>query len=257
MLINTFSGFSIENEHRQPVTPDLSPKVIEILCYLLLRSPRPARRDQIIADIFPDVPGASSRNALSTLLSRLRAGIRASALSDKMHLYSSSDSVGVCLTEDCDMDVLVLDRTLNRIGQAGESETQASNCNFSGRFLAGFDADWVICERTRLQHRQLELLRYHTCRAVERGDLEQACEHFETALGVDDFLEYAHLGLMVGLAGTGQRVRALKRFQTYRDIMRGEMHMDVLPEAKKLVHAINSGACSRSYALRFISEQVL
>lgn len=256
MLVTTFSNFSVQDRGRH-VAGRLSPKVMELTCYLLMRSPSLVRREQIIDDLFSSGSCGSGRSALNTAIWRIRSWLEDTGLTNKFQVSCDAERTGLVMTKDCTIDAKLLDGATAMTGDLSDGGFRDALRVYTGPFLDGFDSPWIVCERTRLQSVYIDLLKRAVSSAIRCDDLSMATNYCEKILNIDSYQEHVYLVLMASLAGLGQRVSAMQHYSYYERTMRKEMGMEVLPEAKELAQAIFAGKCSRNQAIDYISDQLL
>ena len=112
---------------------------------------------------------------------------------------------------------------------------------YSGPFLDGEDADWILEERERLHslfaRAMSELVRIYGC--AERYD--EAIAAARRILTVDPFREPIIRNLALLLVLNGQRGDALRQYERWRASFRRELGIDPVPQTIRLAEDIRSG----------------
>jgi DNA-binding SARP family transcriptional activator len=113
--------------------------------------------------------------------------------------------------------------------------------HYSGPFLEGEDADWVLEERERLHslyvRAESELVRCYGCH--ER--YEDAIAAARRILAADPFRESVFRNLTFLFVLNGQRADALRLYERWRSSFRSELGIDPMPQTVRLADDIRSG----------------
>ncbi|WP_453959397.1 AfsR/SARP family transcriptional regulator [Bradyrhizobium japonicum] len=113
--------------------------------------------------------------------------------------------------------------------------------SYTGPFLDGEDADWILEERERLHslyvRAETELLRCYGCN--ER--YEDAIAAARRILASDPFRESVFRSLALLFVLNGQRVSALRHYERWRASFRTELGVDPMPQTSRLAEDIRSG----------------
>ena len=203
------------------------------LIVYLARSPRKTRtREHLIGLLWGDKPEAKARRSLNTAVSLLRRYAGAAAV--------KSDSTQISLRGGgVRLDTEELDGCVAARGFA------AGVALIGGEFLEGFSIpgasqfdDWMTAEREHWRRRSVEVL---LCRADElgaTGDITGALEQAERALALDPESETALRALMRGLALTGDRPGALKRYDAFAARLKREVGTELTAETQGLAQRV-------------------
>lgn len=113
---------------------------------------------------------------------------------------------------------------------------------YGGDFLEDFaDGAWASTRREELEQAYLEALLSlgGLLFAAERH--AEAAEAYRKAIARDGLLEAAHRGLMRCHAASGERGRALRHYQSLRELLRDELGSPPAPETTELYESLRGG----------------
>jgi DNA-binding SARP family transcriptional activator len=118
--------------------------------------------------------------------------------------------------------------------------------NYSGPFLDGEDADWILEERERLHslyvRAESELMR---CFGAE-GSYEDAIAAARRILVADPFRESVIRSLALLFVLNGQRAKALRYYERWHASFRAELGIDPMPQTVHLMDDVRSGTIFES-----------
>jgi DNA-binding SARP family transcriptional activator len=118
---------------------------------------------------------------------------------------------------------------------------EAAIRNYAGPFLEGEDADWILEERERLHslyvRAEFELLRCYG----HAECYEEAIAAARRILAVDAFRESVLRSLVLLFVLNGQRAKALRYYDQWREGFRNDLGIDPMPQTAQLMDDIRSG----------------
>ena len=92
-----------------------------------------------------------------------------------------------------------------------------------GDYLEGIYDDWCVLERERLREDQLTARESLAKLYASRGSLQAAVEAYQQLVTLDPYREPAHRELMRCHYRLGDRVAAIKQYQTCVQILRDDL----------------------------------
>ncbi len=192
----------------------------------------PVPRSRLTAVLWGDRGEAQARNSLRQALTMLRK------------CFDGHGPFPFRITEETlaiDPESLTVDAdTLSGRGDAAQP--------VRGEFLEGIEipgqpaADWLRAERQRVAGLVADRLAGRLAAADAAGDAQGAVAASRALLEVDPLNETAHRALMRALAASGDRSRALKQFETCRDLLRDELGVEPEAATLRLLEEIRAGA---------------
>ena len=107
-----------------------------------------------------------------------------------------------------------------------------------GDYLEGIYDDWCVLERERLRERELVARETLARLYASRGNLQQAVEAYHQLVTLDPYREPAHRELMRCHFRLGDRVAAIKQYQTCVQILRDDLGLSPTSETEELYQQI-------------------
>lgn len=234
----------------QRISEDLGPSGRSLLAYLSEFNGSVHRRERL-ADLFwGHLDPERARAALNTALWRLRRLMAQDPLSEGgRNLQSTGFEVLLEPAPWLDIDThrfgATVKNALNGAAQANNDERQAelegAVAVYSGPFLEGDDADWILEERERLHslfvRASTELIRCY----AHTECYEEAIWTARRVLAVDPFRESMHRDLLLLLVLNGQRGEALRHHERWSALFREELEISPMPQTLRLAEDVRSG----------------
>jgi DNA-binding SARP family transcriptional activator len=194
----------------------------ELLLYLLCH-PQGRTREQAGLVFWPDASTAQVKNSFHVLLHRLRKSLGDAArvvLDDERYRVDPEPSVW--------FDAAVFER---EVPAALQDETVG---------------DWHLEIHDRLRRLYVDALSALADRWIGRGEHARAIPVLERLVVKENLSEDAHRRLMLALAKTGQRDRALRHYERLSALLREELDAAPEPETAVLLDSIRRGEVSRA-----------
>ncbi|MFW6333498.1 MAG: AfsR/SARP family transcriptional regulator, partial [Thermodesulfobacteriota bacterium] len=202
-------------------------------------------RDELLADaLWPDADGESAHKAFTTTLYRLRKMI---GHEEAMLLRGRRLSLNSAV---CQVDVGRLDHCIQAarrfMGQTSEDDRQLKRTVdkilslYSGHFLEGDPAAWVIGPREVLRSKVLSILMQIGNFWETRRRWDSAVDLYQKTLQLDPLAESACQGLMRCLGRLGRKAEALAAYRRCRMMLNCELRIDPSAETERLRKAVES-----------------
>ena len=220
-------------------------KTQNLLCLLLLHTGETLERDLIAERLWPIRPPGKARRCLSTTLWRLRQALERLGPHTQSHVLTERSTLAFNTAAPYRFDVEVFERQAT-FGLAGSLPCAEAHRRaleealdvYRGDLLEGCYDDWCLAERERLQLLLLRVLKrlqrhYRLC-----GAFEAAISYGHRLLALDPLQEDVHCELMRCYVEAGQRPLALEQFQRCRETLRRELHIEPMPETRRLYQLI-------------------
>jgi len=180
--------------------------------------------------LWPDVTEQRASGNLRSTVWRLQRLCPSIVLVSR-NLLRLSPSVTVDVRE-CQVALAAL---AEEPGEAGVSEL--SEGSFCGELLPGWYEDWVLRERDRWQHLRLHALEEAADRLLRHGRYGEALKAALAAARSDPLRESARRLILRVHVAQGNRVEALRQFQSYRSLLAAEMGIEPSPHTWALLSA--------------------
>ena len=213
------------------------PKRLTLLTFLVLTTTGGfTRRDKLLTLFWPDSDPEKGRASLRRALSFLRG-----SLGDGVLVKRGDDEVGVAEgVIDCDA---VRFQTL-----LGKDELEAAWALYGGALLDGVvvarsvDLEhWVEDARSRLKVMAVEAAARLAEQSESQGDLAGAVTWARNAVSLEPLSEVGIRRLIRLLGKAGDRERALRTYDTFRDRLAKELDLEPSAETRALIESVRSG----------------
>jgi len=207
------------------------------LFFCLLQHPQGLRKEEIGALFWPEHPPHKLDGIFRSTLYRLRRAVFRESVIFSDGLY------GFNWESDYWFDVKAFDALLDRA--AGETVADEKRRIFEealalcqGDYLEGIYDDWCVLERERLRESQLGARESLAQIYASRGSLQRAVEAYQQLIALDPYREPAHRELMRCHFRLGDRVAAIKQYQTCVQILRDDLGLSPTSETEELYRQI-------------------
>ncbi len=212
----------------------------ELLFYLASNPPR--TKEQIGLDFWPDASPSQLRVSLRAALYHLRRalGRRDWVLYEDGH-YRFNRSLNYWY------DVEVFERGLQSLGAENEAAAAIRKLEslvslYRGDFLADIANDaWAAPRREELKQKYVEAMSTLGRLLLDSKAYDRAIQVFANLVSEDNLLEHAHRGLIRAYALQGERVLALRQYQTVVATLRDELGVSPSPETTELYQSLLRG----------------
>jgi predicted ATPase/DNA-binding SARP family transcriptional activator/Tfp pilus assembly protein PilF len=220
-------------------------KAKELLFYLLEHSS--ASKAQIGLDLWPDASPEQLRDIFHRVLHQLRR-----ALGAPDWITYESESYALSGARPFEYDVPAFEAHVRRAqvqvraGAAGHGlaieHLEAAAQLWHGDFLTDLEAgEWAVIRREALRQSlldallQLGQLHFAAARYVVAADV------YQRVLSLDPYLEMGHRELMRCHARRGETGRAVRQYQTLRELLHKDLHSEPSPETLLLYERLRRG----------------
>ncbi|GIH97137.1 BTAD domain-containing putative transcriptional regulator [Planobispora siamensis] len=216
-----------------------------VLEFLLLRHPKPVRRDTLTDVFWPGVPEASARNRLNAVLYSLRGDLRKVTGSPVVVYEREGYSLAAGLDVRLDTEEFMAGRAeAVRLRQTGDLQGaigrhEAALALYSGELLEDSPyVTWVMPERERLSAAHLDLTESLAGLYLEAGAYAACADACRRLLVRDPCREAAHRLLMRCYARQNQPHRAAAQYELCRRELDAVLGMTPDPETDRLYEAV-------------------
>jgi DNA-binding SARP family transcriptional activator/Flp pilus assembly protein TadD len=203
------------------------------LLFCLLQHPQGLRKEEVGGIFWPDHPPHKLDGIFRSTLYRLRRSIFRESVVFEEGLYS--------FNWDCDywFDVEAFESLLDQAERSQVAEQASDNLAdalslYKGDYLEDAYADWCALERERLRERRLDALGALAGLYAGRGNLQRAVQQYEQLVAEDPYREPAHRELMRCHFRLGDRVAAIRQYQSCVQILREDLGLSPTAETEEL-----------------------
>jgi DNA-binding SARP family transcriptional activator len=245
LRIRLFGQISVQRAG-QPL-PGLSPKALELLCYLLLHRERGHSREALAALFWPDAPDSVSKKYLRQAIWRLHSTLvnQAEDKSEEL-LIVHPGWIRINPEAPCWLDVAEFEQAyaLYRDTPGGEltdveaQALEAAVVLYRGDLIEAWYPDWCVHERNRLQLTYLAILEQLMSHCEARRRYAKGIAYGQCILRHDPARECTHRHLMRLYYQAGDRTTALRQYD--RCVAAMAKHFDLEPsrETVTLYHQV-------------------
>jgi DNA-binding SARP family transcriptional activator len=244
--IRLFGQISIQRGGR-PLS-GLSPKALELLCYLLLHRERGHTREALAGVFWPEAPDSLSRKYLRQAIWRLGSTLSGQAST------AQEESEGLLIVHpgwirvnpeaSCWLDVAAFEEAYNLYRDtSGEELTdrqaqavEAAVVLYSGDLIEAWYQDWCVHERNRLQLAYLAMLGQLMSHCEARRRYAKGIAYGQCILRHDPARECTHRHLMRLYYQAGDRTTALRQFDRCAAAMAKHFDLEPSRETVSLYH---------------------
>ena len=228
-------GYAVLDDKADDVSPTPR-KAQALLAYLALSAGQWHGRDRLAGLLWSDRQEARSRNSLRQALASIR---------------TLGESLGMTLIETVGDRVLLPDEVAETdvaaFQRLSADDPIAAADLYAGDLLDGFTApdaafqDWLAGERAALRETACETFERAVAQAAQNGQGRKAVDLAKRLVELDPYRESSHRRLMELHAAAGDRVEAIRQYQTCERLLREELDVAPAPETTQLLESIRAG----------------
>lgn len=207
-------------------------------------------RDIILDTLWPELePEAALNNLHKTLYVARRAlepGVSGSGSFLKFH----DETVGLEFDQGLSVDSQQFESLVSIAQSNGDISSYKSALSlYRGELLPDdLYEEWSIARRDELGHAYQSLLSEYADLTESTGDANEAISALQQLIAVEPALESAHMRLMKLYAGSGDRHRAIKQYQSAVNTLQAEFGLEPQDEFQALYKGIVGGRTSFNVA---------
>ncbi|MGB8648615.1 MAG: tetratricopeptide repeat protein [Anaerolineae bacterium] len=226
----------------KPLAGLYSNKAPALVAYLAVTRRAPTR-DLLAALLWGEMNDADARTNLRQCLTNLRKLLGP-------YLIIARDAVAFNFDAPYTLDTQEFEQLLQT------ENRPAALALYTGDFLdgvfvreaPGFE-EWALAQRARLREQALQAMGDLVAWYASRGDLARGIEHAMRLVALDPWREEIHRELMLMLARSGQRSRALQQYETCRRILVEQMGVEPSAETTTLYERLRAAGASTKHNL--------
>jgi len=214
-------------------------KAREIVFYLLSRDA--VSKEQLALDLYPDASPEQLRSALHRVLHHARSALGNSAwILFQDEQYSFQRALNYAYDVERFAQALA-EAHARKQGDAQLAALQRAVNLYDGDFLSDVESEWAATERATRREQFLDAAPklgqgfYDAARYADAGAV------YEKILAHDNWNEDAHRALMQCFANAGDAPRALRQYETLKQILRAEFQTEPSRETKRLYEKLKRG----------------
>ena len=214
-------------------------KAKALFLYLIMNRHRSFSRDYLAELLWPGSKGKSSLSSLRQTLTRLRKGLRSKERQVSIFIINRQS---IQFNENCHfwLDVDKLEQLLSKSAKSDFEREESyryirrykdAESLFRGTFFEDYSADelefggWLREQREKFETKRLQLLHRLTDYSTELSLFQGAQRYAQRQIKLAPFRENAYLQLFMSLLYQNERVKALKLYQKYEDLLQKELQI--------------------------------
>jgi DNA-binding SARP family transcriptional activator len=248
LTIRLFGQISIQRDG-QPL-PGLSPKALELLCYLLLYRERSHTREALASVFWPVAPDSLSRKYLRQAIWRLGSTLSGQADPAQEEseglLIVNPNWIRVNRKASCWLDVATFEQAYDLYRdipgeELTDSQAQALEATivlYGGDLIEAWYQDWCVLERNRLQLSYLAMLEQLMSHCEARRSYAKGIAYGQWILRHDPARECTHRHLMRLYYQAGDRTTALRQYDRCAAAMAKHFDLEPSRETVSLYHLL-------------------
>jgi LuxR family maltose regulon positive regulatory protein len=203
------------------------------LFFCLLEHPQGLRKEEVGGIFWPEHPPHRLDGIFRSTLYRLRRAVSRQSVIYEDGVYHFN------WQSDHWFDVNAFEQLLDQAGGSPSPEQRIKLLEealglYQGDYLEGVYDDWAVLERERLRGRRLDALESLAELFTGQGDLRRAIEGYQHLVSYDPYREPAHRELMRCHYFLGDRVAAIRQYQSCVQILREDLGLSPAPETEEL-----------------------
>lgn len=250
-----------------------SDKERALLAFLALERERPQRRETLAGFFWGDQSQELAFNNLRKTLFRLRQTLGDEGRPEPLLLVTAKEVQWNPAAEGW-LDVAVFNAHIASSRKHRHrhpsgcplccEQLEAAVALYQGHLLEGFSLadcpafdEWVMMQREALRAQMLSALSHLIAHYETTGNATQAIAHAQRLVRLEPWQESAQRALMRLWAAGGQRVLALKQYETCRALLAAEVGIEPEAETTALYQAIKAGRPVAANAWPFTLPQPL
>lgn len=220
LRISLFSKLQIQGSNEQNIKIEQR-RAQELLCYLLIHRDQLHKREKLAAILWPEAAPEQSKRNLRQTLWQLQATINHTSQQEIQSLHKEYDRVGMGLCTSYWLDAAVLEDAFTTVKDKPGQDLCAQQAEqlrhaiqlYQGDLLEGWNQDWCILERDRLQYMYLAMLDKLLSYSEAQHEYEAAVGFGMQILRYDRAREHTHRQLMRLHALAGNRTAARHQYE--------------------------------------------
>jgi DNA-binding SARP family transcriptional activator len=198
-----------------------------VLSLLAVRG-RPLHRSHLAGSLWPDTSESKAAASLRTALWRIRR--------TGLDVVTTRPS-DVALVPSVWVDLAAAERWAHGVlhGSVATDLASIEPRLLTGELLPGFGDDWLVLERERIRQTRLHALEELCRRSREAGRSHDAVMAGTLAVEAEPLRESSTIVLIEAHLAAGNRSEAVRQFDRYREVLRGELGLEPSARLRCLV----------------------
>lgn len=220
-----------------------SPRLQELLAYLVLHRVAPQQRQQIVLDFWPESPEKQTLANLRQLLYQLRNALP----EPDRYIYSDSNTIQWKHDASCQLDIAEFDRLIGTARNAAENNNYRTEVEalkeavilYRGPLLSHCFEEWISGERKRVKEDYTGALERLIDILEDERKYEEALVFAGKLMEHDPCSELACQRMIQLHALNNDRTAVIRTYQSFEKKMRQELDIEPGPKTKELYQRLS------------------
>lgn len=216
-------------------------KAKELLAYFFHHRNHFVSRQEIIADLWPDMDPEQASTLLHTNLYYVRNALKSG--NKKNGIIYARGGYRMDLNE-ITSDLIIFEDLIKRIGKeppdASINLLEQAASIYRGEYFLNADWDWAVARREQYQQIYLSILKKIATFYTEQHNCQWAAHYLRRVLEVNPLLEDTHAQLMQVYAYQGDRRAIMSQYEILCKVLEEELGIEPESRTKKLYYELLS-----------------
>ncbi|MFQ6019612.1 MAG: tetratricopeptide repeat protein, partial [Dehalococcoidia bacterium] len=206
--------------------------------FFFIANPRPLRREEIVAAIWPDLPEDKTSSAFHSNLYRLRKALHPECIVKDGGRYLLNPQGSFWYDVNEFHQALQEAEAAPEDSQERVSLLERAAALYKGAFAQDFYAEWVDPLRWQLEEQHLRLLASLAGAYFDRGDHNRSSGLCQQILALDEFNEAAWYRLLQSYLASGEVEAAKFAYRRYADLLRDNLQGEPSQQFRQLMREL-------------------
>jgi LuxR family maltose regulon positive regulatory protein len=217
-------------------------KAKELFALLLLDRQRAVSRDELVAELWPEIDPASALSNFHFTLHALRKALASAGASESTSVVRTDTGYRLALPTSIHVDLEVFQRSLRRGREAREAGRSREAVQYlrsavavhRGEFLADLSAPWIERQREETDRQLVAAAKELATLELEWREPKAAIRPLEKLLELEPYDEEAHRLLMRAHHESGDHGLAVRHYQALEAMLHRDLGAEPEPATKEL-----------------------
>jgi DNA-binding SARP family transcriptional activator len=217
-------------------------KAKELFALLLLDRQRAVPRDELVAQLWPEIDPASALSNFHFSLHALRKALGSAGASEATSVVRTDTGYRLALPSSIHVDLEVFRRSLRRGREAQEAGRSREAIQYlraavavhRGEFLADLNAPWIERQREETDRQLVAAAKELATLELEWKEPKAAIRPLEKLLELEPYDEEAHRLLMRAHHESGDHALAIRHYQALEAMLHRDLGAEPEPATREL-----------------------
>jgi DNA-binding SARP family transcriptional activator len=237
-LVQCFGDFQVFLSQNPKVSIEWrTTKAKELFAYFIDHRQRSMPRQQIITDLWPEVPPEQAATFLHTNLYHVRQILKSAGEKNSIQYENGAYRLHL---EDIVCNAAVFDNLIQKIKTEAGNETaqdvkdmEQAVSLYQGDYMADSKWEWAISRRDEYSRQYFTILKRIAHYYLQQKKYQKAIDYLQIALRLNPLLEETHLMLMEAQSAIGDRKAVIRQYEFLRRTFVEELGIEPSADTKK------------------------